>query len=165
MSGIFENCRVYVAPCNLFRKRIDIVKNNVTKYGGAVVEKLDTSLYPTHIVFDETFMVKKCHLERVLKLINVTVDNIPSSSKVLSVEWLCKCVKAQELLPTEPFEFRPTVPEPDIEPFVPGYSERTYPGFKHNRSEAEDPRGDAWLGRMTRLRGGFFATGILPLDD
>ena len=104
MSDIFNNCTVYIVRNSILSKRYEFLKKIVVTYGGTLVT-MDISPKPTHILFYESFYNKKVDLQRLLKIINVTCDEI-LSSKVLSVEWLCRSVRAKELLNTEPFEFQ-----------------------------------------------------------
>ena len=130
----------------------------MSKYGGTIVA-MDSSPKPTHIVFDESLHDKKLDVQRVLNIIKVTCDEIPSS-KLVSPDWLCQSVKAKKLQNTEPFEFQPKVREIALVVDAVGHCEKT-----SDRGKRFDPRDDAWLWRMAMLHRGFFNSGTIPKYD
>ena len=181
MAQIFENCNIYFTPHNIFPQRSALLQKVITKHGESVAATVENA---TYIVFGEDLHEKNKSLNFVLNLLNV--NDISSSATVLSVAWICQCLKQKSRISTEPFKFKAEIPDIDTtgspsqrcsSPALPWIilSIMELRHVQNNLAAHEQKKesykltkngyklhDDGWLRHMSNLRGGFFSTGVVP---
>ena len=101
-SAIFQNCRIFIVPNGILKKRIKLFEEQVTKNGGLIVSDAKNTS-PTHIIIEESYFHSSKQVENLLKAIDLNVNELVCD--VVGSLWLSRCLKEKNLINVEDSKF------------------------------------------------------------
>lgn len=102
MATFLTGMRVLVIEQKIGRARREILKKQLEKRGGVVVDRFTEEV--THVIADGSLKYAK-----IVKLLKSSSTCVPDHVQVVQAEWLSACIIAEDLLSTVTYQIRPPV--------------------------------------------------------
>ncbi|XKL59231.1 hypothetical protein PGB90_000247 [Kerria lacca] len=99
---IFSDCRLFIIPNGLLKKRIELFEKQILKYGGNIISDINDSSI-THIIIEDNYLLNPYRVKNALNSVKLLRED--TNYVIVGTLWLSKCLKEKKLLSTEEFLF------------------------------------------------------------